>query len=86
VYLFVILELMPPRRGGMSSRMTGGRWSSFSARRNKTSVCTSTTHSKDELDRDSVVKYSLTTAEDGKTYRTLHYNLDVIISVGYRVK
>ncbi|MDR1358354.1 MAG: virulence RhuM family protein [Coriobacteriales bacterium] len=39
-----------------------------------------------ELDRDSVVKEYLTTAEDGKTYRTLHYNLDVIISVGYRVK
>jgi hypothetical protein len=28
----------------------------------------------------------LTTAEDGKTYRTFHYNLDMIISVGYRIK
>ena len=39
-----------------------------------------------ELERDSVVKESFTTAEDGKRYKTLHYNLDVIISVGYRVK
>lgn len=39
-----------------------------------------------ELDRISVVKESLTTARDGKTYRTKLYNLDVIISVGYRVK
>ena len=39
-----------------------------------------------ELDADSVVKESLTTASDGKKYRTKSYNLDVIISVGYRVK
>lgn len=39
-----------------------------------------------ELDQDSVVKEFLTTAADGKSYRTLYYNLDVIISVGYRVK
>lgn len=39
-----------------------------------------------ELQEDSVVKDYLTTASDGKKYRTLHYNLDVIISVGYRVK
>ena len=39
-----------------------------------------------ELDRSSVVKYSLTTAADGKKYNTKYYNLDVIISVGYRVK
>ena len=39
-----------------------------------------------ELDKDSVVKDFLTTAEDGKNYRTKYYNLDVIISVGYRVK
>ena len=39
-----------------------------------------------ELDKNSVVKYSLTTAADGKKYNTSLYNLDVIISVGYRVK
>lgn len=39
-----------------------------------------------ELNKNSVVKESLTTAADGKKYRTVFYNLDVIISVGYRVK
>ncbi|MDE6083350.1 MAG: virulence RhuM family protein [Muribaculaceae bacterium] len=39
-----------------------------------------------ELDSNSVVKESLTTASDGKKYKTKYYNLDVIISVGYRVK
>ena len=39
-----------------------------------------------ELIQDSVVKDSFTTADDGKNYSTKFYNLDVIISVGYRVK
>lgn len=39
-----------------------------------------------ELVHDSVVKESFTTAADGKNYATRFYNLDVIISVGYRVK
>lgn len=39
-----------------------------------------------ELQRDSVVAKFATTAADGKTYQVDHYNLDVIISVGYRVK
>ena len=39
-----------------------------------------------ELQAGSVVKEFLTTAADGKSYSTQHYNLDVIISVGYRVK
>jgi len=39
-----------------------------------------------ELLEDSVVKESLTTAADAKNYATKFYNLDVIISVGYRVK
>ncbi|MDH5669498.1 MAG: virulence RhuM family protein [Nitrospira sp.] len=39
-----------------------------------------------ELAEDSVVKNFFTTADDGKEYRTNFYNLDAIISVGYRVK
>lgn len=39
-----------------------------------------------ELNENSVVKDYLTTAADGKPYNTHYYNLDVIISVGYRVK
>ena len=39
-----------------------------------------------ELEEKSVCKESLRTAGDGKKYRTKSYNLDVIISVGYRVK
>ncbi len=42
--------------------------------------------SEGELREDSVVKDYLTTAGDGKNYLTRHFNLDVIISVGYRVK
>jgi len=38
-----------------------------------------------ELDENSVVKEFLTTAADGKNYNTKYYNLDAIISVGYRV-
>lgn len=39
-----------------------------------------------ELVADSVVANFATTAADAKTYRVAYYNLDVIISVGYRVK
>jgi len=39
-----------------------------------------------ELDESSVVRFFRTTAADGKSYNTNYYNLDVIISVGYRVK
>ena len=39
-----------------------------------------------ELTRNAVVANFATTAADGKTYQVDYYNLDVIISVGYRVK
>lgn len=39
-----------------------------------------------ELEETSVCKESLLTAADGKRYKTKYYSLDVIISVGYRVK
>ena len=39
-----------------------------------------------ELHEESVVKESLTTAADGKVYRTKLYNLDAILAVGYRVR
>jgi len=38
-----------------------------------------------ELSHDSVVAFFATTAADGKTYQVEHFNLDAIISVGYRV-
>jgi len=39
-----------------------------------------------ELTEDSVVRKFRTTAADGKVYNATHYNLDMIISLGYRVK
>ena len=39
-----------------------------------------------ELDKERVCAKFAHTAADGKTYQVSHYNLDVIISVGYRVK
>lgn len=39
----------------------------------------------EELDKNSVCSYFEHTASDGKTYKTQYYNLDMIISVGYRV-
>lgn len=41
---------------------------------------------ENELDKQSVVANYATTASDGKIYQVDYYNLDVIISVGYRVK
>lgn len=41
---------------------------------------------EDELSQDSVVAFYATTASDGKIYQVAYYNLDMIISIGYRVK
>ncbi len=41
---------------------------------------------EEELLRDSVVKFHLTTASDGKKYNTRFFNLDMILAVGYRVR
>lgn len=39
-----------------------------------------------ELDENEVVKFYLTTARDGKSYKTKHYNLEMILAIGYRVR
>lgn len=39
-----------------------------------------------ELVENSVVKFHLTTARDGKNYKTKHYNLEMILAIGYRVR
>lgn len=40
---------------------------------------------EEELDKNSVTEEFLVTASDEKRYKTKHYNLDAIISMGYRV-
>ncbi|MDD2636450.1 MAG: RhuM family protein [Bacteroidales bacterium] len=58
----------------------------FQTTRNNITLHISNIFKEKELELNSVCKESLLTARDGKKYRTKHYNLDVIISVGYRVK
>lgn len=58
----------------------------FSTTRNNITLHIRNIFKEGELYEDSVCKESLRTAADGKKYRTKFYNLDVIISVGYRVK
>ena len=41
---------------------------------------------EEELDEKSVVRKFRITATDGKSYNITHYNLDTIISLGYRIK
>ena len=41
---------------------------------------------EEELKEDSVVRNFRTAAADGKSYQTKYYNLDMIISLGYRIK
>ena len=43
-------------------------------------------YTDEELDENSVCSFFEHTATDGKVYKTKYYNLDMIISVGYRVK
>jgi hypothetical protein len=58
----------------------------FKATKQNISLHINNVFKEGELQEEAVVKYSLTTANDGKKYKTKIYNLDVIISVGYRVK
>lgn len=58
----------------------------FSTTRNNITLHIGNIFKEGELEEESVRKESLLTAADGKNYRTKFYNLDVIISVGYRVK
>lgn len=58
----------------------------FQTTRNNITLHISNVFKENELQENSVCKDSLLTASDGKKYKTKLYNLDVIISVGYRVK
>ena len=58
----------------------------FQTSRNNITLHISNIFKENELNEISVGKESLLTASDGKKYKTKFYNLDVIISVGYRVK
>jgi hypothetical protein len=58
----------------------------FQTTRNNITLHISNIFKEKELDKISVCKESLLTAADGKKYKTKIYNLDVILSVGYRVK
>ena len=58
----------------------------FQTTRNNITLHTRNIFKEGELVENSVSKESLLTAKDGKKYRTKLYNLDVIISIGYRVK
>lgn len=58
----------------------------FQSTRNNITLHIGNVFKEGELNRGSVCKESLLTALDGKKYKTKIYNLDVIISVGYRVK
>ncbi len=58
----------------------------FGVNRNTISHHIGNVFSEKELEKNSVCQYFRHTANDGKTYSVQIYNLDVIISVGYRVK
>ena len=57
----------------------------------ETSVANINTHIRNilgdsEVEADSVIKDYLIAAADGKSYKTKHYNLDMILAIGYRVR
>lgn len=58
----------------------------FSATKQNVSLHLKNIFDDEELTEISVVKESLTTAADGKNYRTKLYNLDAILAIGYRVR
>ena len=58
----------------------------FQTTRNNITLHIGNVFKEGELEQVSVCKDSLLTASDGKKYKTKFYSLDVIISVGYRVK
>lgn len=58
----------------------------FETTRNNITLHIGNLFKEGELEKTAVCKESLLTASDGKSYKTMVYNLDVIISVGYRVK
>jgi hypothetical protein len=58
----------------------------FQTTRNNITLHIGNIFRENELEQDSVCKDYLLTADDGKKHKTKFYNLDVIISVGYRVK
>jgi hypothetical protein len=58
----------------------------FQTTRNNITLHIGNVFKEGELEQISVSKDSLLTALDGKKYKTKFYNLDVIISIGYRVK
>ncbi len=58
----------------------------FDTTRNNITMHIKNIFEEGELQESSVSKESLLTAKDGKNYKTKFYNLDLIISVGYRVK
>ena len=58
----------------------------FDTTRNNITMHIKNIFTEGELEEKSVSKESLLTAKDGKNYNTKFYKLDVIISVGYRVK
>ena len=58
----------------------------FDRSKSTVSVHISNVFKEGELEENQVVRKFRTTADDGKDYEVSYYNLDVIISVGYRIK